>query len=114
MVADERLELGHELCAVPGGQLGFDATLDRRQPQLLQPCDLGLEEWLVDEIRVGRTSPEGERRAQTLGGGLSPAGCEQPAALGKQRFEAIEIENHAVARERVSPVARRENTLPER
>ena len=44
MLARQPPQLGDQLGVAPGGQVGLDAHLERGQPQLLQPRDLGRRE----------------------------------------------------------------------
>ena len=57
----ERLQLADELGMPPGGEIGFDALLERRQPELLEPRDLGLGERLVGQVGERGAAPERER-----------------------------------------------------
>ena len=73
---DERLELGDELGVAPEREVRLDPLLERDEPELLEPGDLGLGERLVEEVRERRPAPERERLAQR--------------ALGRSRIAARE------------------------
>ena len=66
VLADERLELGDQGRVAAERQIGLDALLERQQPELVEPGDLGLRELLVGEVRERRAAPHVERLA---GGG---------------------------------------------
>jgi len=61
-------------------QIGLDSFLDRRKPRLLEPCDFGLREVGVREVRKRRTSPEIEGLAERCGSpsGSPSANCARP------------------------------------
>jgi hypothetical protein len=61
MAGGERLELGYELVVSPKGQIRLDPLLERNQPELLEPRDLGLGERLVRDVGEGLTAPEPKR-----------------------------------------------------
>ena len=61
VLGDQRLELADELRVPAGGEVGVDALLERREPQLLQPRALGLRERLVGEVGERRPAPQRER-----------------------------------------------------
>jgi len=50
MLADEPLELGHELGVAAAGKIGLDPLLERGQPQLLETRDLALCEGLERDV----------------------------------------------------------------
>jgi hypothetical protein len=89
MLRDQRLELAHQLRVAPARQLGVDARLKRRPPQLLQAANLDLREPLVREIGERRPAPECERLAQRPRGRGRVAVAV--ARLGQQRLEALEV-----------------------
>ncbi len=84
----ERLELADELGVAPEREVGLDALLEDRQPQLLEPGDLHLREGLVREVRQCRAPPQRQRLAQ-LGGGRLRVGRPR---LGHELLEASEVE----------------------
>ena len=60
-----RRALGNDtLATTSGGEVGLDALLERRQAQLLETSDLGLQRRLVAQVGIRRTAPEGEALAQ--------------------------------------------------
>ena len=71
MLGDERLELADQLAVRAGGEVGVDRPLERGQPQLLQPPDLGRGERLVRDVGQRRAAPQRQRLAR---GAL----CHQP------------------------------------
>jgi len=50
MLADEPLELGHELGVAAEGEVGLDPLLERGQAQLVETRDLGLCERLERDV----------------------------------------------------------------
>ena len=64
VLGDQRLELRHQLVMAAERQVGVDAILERREPQLLQPGDLALRVRLAAEIGERLAVPERERIAQ--------------------------------------------------
>jgi hypothetical protein len=95
---DERLELPGDLRVPARGEVGVDALLERREPQLLQPGDLRLRERLVGQVGERRPAPQAERLAQHPRGraGIGAAG------LGDQRLEARRVELRRVEAEHVA------------
>ena len=76
----------------PGGEVGLDAHLERRQALLLQARDLGRRERRRGELGQRRPAPQRQRLAQ-LRGGVSPrASRERLAAVGDQALEALGVE----------------------
>ena len=67
MLADERLELADELGVAATLEIGVEPRLERDEPELLQPCDLGLRPALVREVGEGGAAPERERRGELRG-----------------------------------------------
>ena len=58
LLRDERLQLRDELVVSPQLEVGLDALLLGREPQLLEAGDLGLREVLVPELGERRAAPE--------------------------------------------------------
>ena len=102
VLGDQRLELGDELAMAPEREVGLDAVLERRQPQLLQPRHLGLRERLVADVLVGVPAPQPERLAEARlrRAGLAPRQLGTPAR--DQELEALEIQ---LAGREAQPVA---------
>ena len=63
MLGDERLELAHELRVPARLELGLDSLLERREPELSEPGDLGLRPGLEAELGERLAPPEVERRS---------------------------------------------------
>ena len=53
----ERVELGKDVAVAPGGEVGLDRLLARRQPQLLEPADLQRRERLAGDVVERRSAP---------------------------------------------------------
>ena len=64
MRGHERLELRHQLGVAAEREVGLDTQLERAEPQLLQPRDLGLSELLVGQVGQRRPAPQRECLAQ--------------------------------------------------
>ena len=106
LCADERLELRDELAMTTQGEVGVDALLEDDRPQLLESCDLGLSEGLVQEVRQRRAAPERERVAQrALGRGAVPSRERGPPFLC-QPGEAVEVDALGLQLELVAGSAR--------
>ena len=61
---DERLELADHLAVPALVEVVLDRELERRQPQLLQPPDLGARERLVGDVVERRAAPQRQRLAR--------------------------------------------------
>ncbi len=61
---DERLELGDELGVAAEREIRVDALLQHDRAELLEPCDLGLCERLVEEVGERGAPPEDEGLAE--------------------------------------------------
>ena len=91
MRGDELLQLADELRVTAQRELGVDPSLDRREPDLLEPLDRGPCERLVREIgeRAPRQSPSASRNR-------SAACCAAPRASLRrslrQPLEAMQVE----------------------
>ena len=102
MLSHEPLELRDELVVTPESQIGLDALLDRREPQLLQPRRPVLGESLVREVAERRAAPQRERRSQELGCRRRVIVVERSATLVDEPLEAQGVDALGVDRERVS------------
>jgi hypothetical protein len=102
VLRDEPLELGDQLGVAAEREVGFDALLERREPQLLQARDLGLRERLGRQVAERRAAPQGQRVAQEAGGhpGVGRAG------LPEQPLEAVQVDLMALDGERIGARAR--------
>jgi hypothetical protein len=102
----DRLQLADQVGVAAARQVGVDALLERGEPQLVQPCDLGLRERLVGEVGERRAAPQRERLAQLLGraGGLRPARlAAQPLEQREVQLVALHVE-HVAGRARGQPL----------
>ena len=90
LLVDERLELGDELRTAAEREVGVDAVLERREPQLLQPPDLGLEERLVGRDR--RAAARARARAPRAACAAAVAGSAAARAVGSEALEAEQVE----------------------
>jgi hypothetical protein len=95
-------ELRHELGVAAGGEVGVDAQLQRLEPLLLEPRDLGGGERERSEIGQRRATPQRERVLQRLGRGAGVPGLEGPPALGDQPREAVGVDLGGVRPDRVA------------
>ena len=85
LLANERLELADELGAAAALEVGVDPRLERGEPELLEPRDLGLRPGLVREVGEGGAAPELERRGElgrAFGRGELRRGAEPALELG--------------------------------
>src|SRR6266566_152328 len=103
MLADERLQLTHDLTVASQSQVGIDPVGDSRNPQLVQPPDRGLDKRLVVDIGEGRTAPHAQRTAQrTCGIGSLIAGELSTVGL-RQRLEPVSVYPADRQSQRISP-----------
>jgi hypothetical protein len=98
VLGDERLELGHEIGVTAGGEIGVDPLLERGDPHLLHPRDLGLGESLVREVGERRPAPQRERLAErrrrllrTRAGGVR----DEPLKAGDVELRRLELDRVA-------------------
>ena len=89
MSRDELLQLADELRVAPECELGVDPSLDRREPNLLEPLDRGPGERLVREIGERGAAPEPERLPQQVGRLLGLPRLRRPL---RQPLEPMEVE----------------------
>ena len=90
--------------------LGLDAILERRQPELVEPRDLPLEEALVREVGERRSAPERQRVAE---GGRALGGRQRPRIVDEP-LEAAGVDHARLRAERIPAGARLDRLLPER
>ena len=90
--------------------LGLDAILERRQPELVEPRDLPLEEALVREVGEWRSAPERQRVAE---GGRALGGRQRPRIMDEP-LEAAGVDHARLRAERIPAGARLDRLLPER
>ncbi len=96
------LQLADHLGVAPEGEVGVDAVLERREPQLLEARDRALGERLEREVAERRASPQPERLAQPRRPGFRVARGHGVATLGDERLEAVEVD---VLRLDLEPIA---------
>src|SRR5919197_208217 len=85
---DERLELASQVRVRAALEVGFDAFLERPQPQLLEVRDVRLREGLEGEVGEGRPTPQRER-VPKLRGALVRLGA---AGAVDEDAEPVEVE----------------------
>ena len=106
--ADEGLELADELRAAAALEVGIEPSLERDEPELLQPRDLGLRPALVREVGEGRPAPEVERCSElTPPLGRSEVGSGAEALLELRAVQLLGREVEAIpvrlGRDRLRP-----------
>src|SRR5918994_2237027 len=114
MVADEPLELGHELGVAAEGKVGLDPLLERGQAQLLETRDLTLRERLERDVRERRAAPQSERCSQRLGRKVGLARGEQLSTVAEQALEPAEVELLGLECEQVAAPVRLQAPVAER
>jgi hypothetical protein len=105
MLADQRLELWHHLVMAAQLQLRLHQLLERRGPEVCQPGDLALDEWLVRDVREGRAAPQRERPLERPNGVLRAALGQLASALGDQQLELVRVELLRIEPQLVAVVA---------
>ena len=69
----------------PQREVGLDPLLERDCAELLEPCDLGLGERLVEEVGERRPAPERERVTERTLGRSGVSALEfRPSVLGRR------------------------------
>ncbi len=114
VLLDESLELGNELGLTAKREVGFDALLQRRDPQLLEPDDFARGERLVGEVGKRWAAPQAERPAQHRGRPLRIPGVEEIAPLLHRALKAFGIELIRGKPERVAASSGLEQAVAER
>ena len=99
---DERLELGDELGVAREREVGVDPLLERDRAQLLEPCDLGLCERLVEEVGQGGAAPQAERLAESGLRCLGAAVLKRVSTLVGEADEAVRVDPVRVELEHVA------------
>ena len=82
MVADQPLQLGHQLTVPAQPQVGLEAILHRDQPQLGQPVGLGRGDVAGSELLERLAPPQPQRLAQHRTCGPGPVVGKRTARLG--------------------------------
>ena len=85
---DEKLELGNELGTDAEREIGLDALLERSEPKLFEPFDLGPRPVLVGELVQGRAAPEREGLPQQAARRRRRGG----PGIREQLLEAVQVE----------------------
>ena len=102
VLANEALQLRHQLPGQTEPGIGVDPVLDRLQSQLLQPRDLRLGPRLVGELLIGVTAPhrqpgpQRQGRASRIGLGQDPSLDHR--ALEPARVGLVTLDRQHVAR----------------
>ena len=108
VTGDERLELAHHLGVATQREVGLDAPLERREPELLEASGLGVGERLR-ELGQRRPAPQRQRAPDEVGCVAGPAAGERGTAVRHESLEAVEVElavgelEHVPGRTRVEP-----------
>src|SRR3954451_14221618 len=110
----KRLQLAHDLGAVPEREVGLQALLKRDEVQTLQPADLVARENVVAEVRERRTPPEIERLTKDLCGLFGGAGRQHGATLLEQALEPVQIERLGCQAEHIPGPPRLHDAVAER
>ena len=82
LLADQPLQLGHQLSVPPQPQVGLEAILHRAQPQLAQPVGLGRGDVAVSELLERLAPPQPQRLPQHCPCGPGCAVGKRTARLG--------------------------------
>ncbi len=88
----QRLELADDLGVGAAAEVGVDPLLERSQPELDEPGDLGPGERLEGQIGERLAAELAEGLAQRGGGRRRVAGVQELAPPGEPRLEAVEVE----------------------
>ncbi len=102
MLPDERLELGDQLRMPAERELRLETGLDRAEPLLLEPCDLGSRKRGGEEVPERRAAPERQSLAQVLRSG----GGTRRASAGDEPPEPLEVELPGLDPQAVAGAAR--------
>lgn len=102
MLTHQLSELTCEAAVLTERQIGTDAILQRREPPLGQPGDVGLRERLEREVRERLPPPKPERRPQRAGSVGRRGGQLVPALLGEaletHRVDPVGVDGKQVSR----------------
>ena len=87
VVCNQDLELLDHVGVLAERELRLDQLLERRAPQVVQACHLGLGEWLIGEIRQRRPSPQRQRflELRTAESARLPASSARPPATSRSK-----------------------------
>ena len=92
MVVDKRLQFGDDPAVLAERQLRFDALLDRRQAQFLEPGDRRGRERLVGEVGQRRPPPQRKRLPEASSRLFVRAARERRGRLLCQLLEPPQVE----------------------
>jgi hypothetical protein len=98
----ERLQLAHELGVAAEGQLGLDAALRRRQPQLGQPHHGRPEGAEVDQVGQRLAPPQAEGPHQRGRRRLGSARPQRGTPLAHELLEAVGVDPVGVGLQHVA------------
>ena len=101
MAAGERLQLADDRRVAPGGDLGSELVLDRRNPEILQTGTLSGERQLFRQVGERRAAPECERPAEGRCCGCRIGHRLRPAAID-ERVEAPGVDLVSLGDEQVA------------
>ena len=92
MLRHEPLERGNDVDVAPEGELRLHPTLEREDPQLLEPRDDRRERRLVREVGERRPPPEEKRLGEGVGGPCGIVPLERLRSLVREPLEPLEVE----------------------
>ena len=92
MLRGQRLQLRDELGVAAERELGLDAVLYRREPDLLEPPDRGLRKGLVPEVGERCSSPQRERLAEKIESRSRVPSRKRLTRLFGPALEALQVE----------------------
>ncbi len=96
---DKRFELRDEARTFAELEVGVDSFLERVQPQLLEPADLGLRERLERQVGERRATPQRQRLTKLCCSiGRLGASCSGDEPLEPPEVKAVRVDRQDVAR----------------
>ena len=111
MLADQRLQLLHNLGMGAQRQLCLDQLLQGGDPHVVKTGDLALREGLVRQLRQRRAAPQGQRPFERRNGTLGTAAGQLAPPLGHEPLEAVRIELLGIEPQLVAAPARHDHPL---
>src|SRR5215216_3405260 len=99
MLADECLELSHQLPVSTELEVSGDPLLEPREAEVVEPPDLVLRERVVREVGEGRPAPERERLPQQRRRLLAALRRQCIAAPREQDLELLDVDRPRLERE---------------
>ena len=103
VLRQQRVDIADDLVMAAGGQARLDRQLPGREPQLVEPADLGARERLVGEVRERLAAKQRERLSRRPVG-RSRLGCA--CRLGHEPFQATGVHELAIDPQLVRAPAR--------